>query len=142
MQKILKSFFSNRDDGIDGDLKWTPHKPKWFEYPIYIVLRPKGWRRLCWWIRNPAHDFTWYVIGHVDCQREGRVHKISESPQGIDWGANNNFEGLYKATYRCTKHNKNLTFRFYGKGKFQTYFGHRHGGAFGFKFNFGRIPNK
>lgn len=41
----------NEDDGLYGDDAWR-------------AGRPKTWRlALTWWLRNPCHNLTWYVLG-------------------------------------------------------------------------------
>lgn len=50
MNRVLWALFGNDDDGPTGPPSFMPAAPPW-------------WRRVCWWIRNPAHNFTFYVIG-------------------------------------------------------------------------------
>ena len=46
---IIKSLFTNSDEPIPPDRYW-PDTPLWL-------------RKILWWFRNPAHDFTTYVMG-------------------------------------------------------------------------------
>ena len=63
--KVLKSFFTNREDGIYGDNRW-PH-----------AKDPDNWlKAVRWWIRNPAHDFCFRVIGLYDKKQQGLTKSV------------------------------------------------------------------
>jgi hypothetical protein len=32
----------------------------------YLADRPRWWRRVCWWCRNPAHNLLHFVLGCKD----------------------------------------------------------------------------
>src|SRR5574338_693702 len=54
------AFFDNELDGVYGiGTKWNPEG------------KTDKWTAIKWWIRNPAHNFTWHVIGfaHKDSVR-------------------------------------------------------------------------
>lgn len=46
---FLLSFFTNRDEPL-------PPSNKWPKYPMWL-------RKILWWVRNPAHDFTFHIVG-------------------------------------------------------------------------------
>lgn len=50
--RLLLSCFTNADD---------PMPPSWFK-----ADKPLYWRKILWWIRNPGHDLTFYVLGLAD----------------------------------------------------------------------------
>lgn len=69
---LIWAFFGNADDGPIGDLNWNPTR------------RDTIWIRLCWWVRNPCHNFTFYVLGvaqHITT-RVGRFPRDVFAPQG------------------------------------------------------------
>jgi hypothetical protein len=50
--------FGNADDGVIGDRKRNP-------------AQIDTWRtRLAWWLRNPLHNLTWYLLGVADRRRD------------------------------------------------------------------------
>lgn len=54
---ILWALFGNDDDGIYGE---GPHAH-------FRVCRPNTTQKfIAWWLRNPLHNFTFYVIGSAD----------------------------------------------------------------------------
>lgn len=64
------AIFGNDDDGIYGE------GPKAHYYPNYPNTVGKFWR---WWLRNPLHNFTFYVIGSADRQNSAfTVLKIGD----------------------------------------------------------------
>ncbi len=96
-----------------------PEPPDWY--------RPgRACRRVRWHLRNPFHNFTFYVIGIADKEFErtgthpGRVFH----PEG----------GWTRATarYRCWR----LPFVSYLRGDFKFYLGWRERGNFGVKLTF------
>jgi len=49
MKKLLWAIFGNDDD---------PYPPIWF-----MTNEPQWIRTIMWYVRNPLHNFFWYVIG-------------------------------------------------------------------------------
>lgn len=104
-------WFGNIDD---------PVPPAWF--------RPDEKRRVFkWHLRNPFHNFTFYVIGIADKPhvRSGRYPKKVGNPNG-GW----NFA---VAKHRLLR----LPFLAYNRGKFAFYLGWRERGNLGAKINYG-----
>ena len=68
------ALFGNADDGVDGPPDWRPDLAGWR-------------RRVAWWARNPAHNFTAYVAGvaHRDVWVVGRYPRDVMAPAGINW---------------------------------------------------------
>ncbi len=109
-------WFGNADD---------PVPPTWF--------RPEEKGRVFKWrLRNPFHNFTFYVIGIADKPhvRSGRYPKRIGNPNG-GW----NFA---VAAYKWLR----LPFISYSRNKFDFYLGWRTGGNFGGKININakRLP--
>jgi hypothetical protein len=48
---LIWAFFYNDDDGEVGDHYWNPSQ------------QDTRWIRIKWWLRNPAHNFCFYVLG-------------------------------------------------------------------------------
>ena len=97
-----------------------PGPPAWF--------RPGEKNRVAKWrMRNPFHNFTFYVIGIADKHhfRSGRFPRSIRDP--IDGGWN-----FSAARHRFIW----LPFIAYNRGKFDFYFGWRPGGNFGGKVNY------
>jgi len=97
----------------------TPNAPDWY--------RParKG-RNFYWHLRNPFHNFTFYVLGIADKP----FVRVGPHPRDT---ANPN-EGWNHAIcrYKCLR----LPFVDYKRGGFEFYAGWRTGGNLGFKLNF------
>ncbi len=114
MKKIIWALFGNDDDGIYGDLNFNPSQQKTW------------WIAIKWWLRNPFHNFTFYVIGLADIPesdytRRGRYPFTNFNPY-MGW----NFTAI---TYKWLW----LPFISY-EGEFgKFYIGWRDRGAFGFK---------
>jgi hypothetical protein len=105
-------WFGNADD---------PEPPEW-----YAPGDPA--RRRKWHLRNPLHNFTFYVVGVADKPFE----RVGRNPQDVfhpDGGWN-------WATCRY-KHCR-LPFFSYKRGRFATYWGWRERGNFGLKLTFRR----
>lgn len=49
--RLLWAFFGNDDDGMYGDTSFNPNQIKSF------------WWAIKWWVRNPMHNLTHYVLG-------------------------------------------------------------------------------
>lgn len=102
-------WFKNSDD---------PVPPDWF--------RPdEKHREFKWSLRNPMHNFNFYVIGVADkkIHRSGRFPEKNSDPRG-GW----DFEASrYKIIW--------LPYISYHRPKFDFYFGWRNRGNFGIKFN-------
>lgn len=105
-------WFGNADD---------PEPPEW-----YKPDDPS--RRRKWLMRNPLHNFTFYVIGVADkpFERVGRHPKDVFNPEG-GWN-------LATSRHRCWR----LPFISYTRGRFATYWGWRERGNFGVKLTFRR----
>ena len=83
-------------------------------------------RKLTWSLRNPGHNFTFYVIGIEDkvFLRVGRyADRVANPNGGWNWAV---------CHYRWLR----LPFIDYHSGRFEFYFGWRNGGNFGMKLNF------
>jgi hypothetical protein len=98
----------------------APTPPDWF--------RPGEKHRVFkWHLRNPFHNFAFYVIGIADKPhiRSGRYPKAVANPNG-GWN------------FAVAKY-KGLRFPFvsYSRGEFDFYLGWRKGGNFGIKINYG-----
>ncbi len=106
-------WFGNVDD---------PEPPEWY--------RPgsRG-RRPLWQLRNPLHNFTFYVIGIAD-KPFTRSGKFPDSVFAPDGGWNRAV-----ARYKCVR----LPFISFSGNCCQFYFGWRERGNFGCKVNFGSI---
>lgn len=107
------AFFGNEDDGMVGPDSW--------DAPGFLgkkVQAATAWRIFWWWMRNPMHNFTHYVIGVAD-----REHTYV--------GADMDSQGLIVAHVVCGK--LRLPFvAFNYKGLF-SYIGWRPSGGFGIK---------
>lgn len=100
------SVFGNADDGPCGDDKWRRGRPDTF------------WLRVQWWLRNPAHNLTHYVVGVAD-----RAHTY----HGPDMGS----QGLILARVVCGP--LVLPFVAFNHKGLYSYIGWRPSGAFGIK---------
>jgi hypothetical protein len=96
-----------------------PVAPDWY--------RPgRGCRNFMWHMRNPFHNFDFYVVGIVEkpFTRVGRfADRISNPNDGWNWAV-------------CRYKRLRLPFIDFKRGGFEFYFGWRTGGAFGIKLNF------
>jgi hypothetical protein len=105
-------WFANADD---------PVPPK--------TYRPgKRGRKFMWYLRNPFHNFTFYVIGIADKPflRTGRyANRVANPNGGWNW-AMSRYQWLW------------LPFVDYHRNRFEFYLGWRDGGNFGIKLNFGQ----
>ena len=102
-----------------------PVPPPWY--------RPgKRSRTFLWHLRNPCHNFTFFVMGIGDKPflRVGKHPANVASPEG-GWN-------VAVCQYKCLR----LPFVDYALGRFEFYCGWRNGGNFGMKFNFGHVPAK
>lgn len=106
-------WFGNVDD---------PEPPAWY--------RPGSPSRRCLWqLRNPLHNFSFYVIGIADkpFTRAGRFPKAVFAPDnGWNWAV---------ASHECVR----LPFISFNDEWGRFYFGWRERGNLGFKVNFGRL---
>jgi hypothetical protein len=108
---------------------WQKLNPVWwfgnFDDPI-----PPHWyrpgqkcRNFMWGLRNPCHNFHFYVIGIADKSfvRVGRFPGTNLNPNGgWNWAV-------------CQYKRLRLPFLAYSRGRFQTYWGWRGNGNFGMK---------
>jgi hypothetical protein len=101
----------------------SPTPPDWY--------RPgKRSRNFTWHVRNPFHNFTFYVIGIADkpFTRVGRFPgEVSNPNGGWNWAV-------------CRYKWRRLPFIGYNRGRFKFYCGWRGSGNFGMKFNFSGKP--
>jgi hypothetical protein len=98
-----------------------PNAPDWY-HPSQPL------RTFRWHIRNPFHNFTFYVIGIADkpFTRVGPYARQTGNPNGgWNWAVNR-----YKRL--------RLPFADYRRHGFEFYLGWRTGGNFGIKINFGQ----
>ena len=107
------AFFGNEDDGMMGDPRWQA--PAWLGATIQ---QTPFWRMFWWWLRNPAHNFTHYVIGVAD--REHTYVGPDMDSQG--------FINAY-VQYKSIR----LPFLAYNRNGFFSYIGWRPSGGFGIK---------
>ncbi|MFT4172833.1 MAG: hypothetical protein QM639_09765 [Rhodocyclaceae bacterium] len=112
------AIFGNEDDG---------YAPPGFE-----VARPQWQRAVLWWLRNPAHNLTFYVLGVVDRDRwiEGEHGTDVHAPGG----------GWLTCVTRVGR--LALPFVSYQSAHIKAYAGWRPAGAFGIKFNIMRRQEK
>ena len=140
---LIWIIFGNADDGIYGDDRWVPpgcyypngikvYKPeltlfgKNLTIPIPFISfgnieriqYSNPWKAFWWWLRNPLHNFTHYVIGVAD-QEHTYVGPDMDS------------QGFIKA-YVLYNGRKLPFYAFNYKGLF-SYIGWRPSGGFGIK---------
>jgi hypothetical protein len=105
--------------------------PLWWFKDIDDPLPPAWYRpsrktrRLTWSLRNPFHNFNFYVIGVADRKftRSSRYPEVTSNPHG-GWN------------FAVSKYKRlQLPFVSYRRGRLETYFGWRDRGNFGIKFN-------
>ena len=107
-------WFGNVDD---------PVPPDWY--------RPGSrWRTVFWQLRNPLHNFTFYVLGVADREftRTGKFPEAVFAPDG----------GWNWAVTRCGW--VRLPFLSFNGERGRFYLGWRERGNFGGKVNFGKLP--
>ena len=108
-------WFGNVDD---------PEPPEWY--------RPgSSSRRWLWQLRNPLHNFTFYVIGIAD-KPFTRAGKFPDAVFARDGGWN-----WSVARYKCVR----LPFISFNGERWRFYLGWRERGNFGGKVNFGKLPS-
>ena len=107
IDKALWALFGNDDEHPNPPSHYLSDKPLWY-------------RHVRWWIRNPAHNFTNYVIGVKKLIREGKY-----TPGGIYPKSPFNEDGRW---------NLCLPFISYRGRYLMAYIGWRPGGDFGIKF--------
>jgi hypothetical protein len=76
MRWLIWALFGNDDDGIYGDPVWNPLREK------------KWWIAMLWWVRNPFHNLTFYVLGITNKPfvRYGRYPSDNFAPvSGWNW---------------------------------------------------------
>ncbi len=69
------ALFGNLDDGPTGPADFEPGRPAWL-------------RAMLWWLRNPFHNLTFYVLGvtHLDQIRAGRFPlSVFAQGGGFNW---------------------------------------------------------
>jgi len=111
---------------------WQKLNPVWWLGNVNDPVAPEGYRRgkccrnLTWYLRNPFHNFTFFVIGVADkpFTRVGRCPDEVFNPEGgWNWAV---------CRYKCLR----LPFISYIRGGFKVYWGWRANGNFGIKLNF------
>ncbi len=103
--------FGNEDDGIYGDATWRAGRPRSFGLAVK------------WWLRNPCHNLTWYVLGIANRDRLLVINKDSDAPGWV--------YGYLSAGWL------RLPFLAYN-GRLVGYIGWRPSGAFGLKLRRGK----
>lgn len=86
--------------------------------------KPQWLRKLLWYLRNPLHNFTWYVIGVAD-----RIKKVESMFEPyIQWYPGGGWLKLHVVTLKGTR----LPFWSWWskKSMIEGYFGWRPSGAF------------
>lgn len=111
------ALFGNDDDGYFGDADWRAGRDK------------TAWLAMVWWLRNPCHNFTWYVIGVADRERlhRGRWSPDIHRPDGGWLMAVTDVRMLGLAL--------KLPFVSFLSPYIKAYVGWRPSGAFGIKLN-------
>ena len=111
---------------------WQKLNPVWWFGNADDPIPPKSyrpgkrWRTFTWHLRNPFHNFTFYVIGIADKPflRVGRyADRVANPNGGWNWAI-------------CHYQWLHLPFVDYRRGRFEFYWGWRNGGNFGMKLNF------
>lgn len=105
------ALFGNEDDGYFGSDSWRSGRAK----TLGLAFK--------WWLRNPLHNLTWYVIGVADRDR------MISGPFG-DQHANPNGGWLWSIT---SVGRIRLPYVSYTSSRVKFYAGWRPSGAFGFK---------
>ncbi len=122
------TFLGNEDDGIFGESRKRP-------YSTNINLRTFA----SWQMRNPGHNFCFYVIGSADWKEHcnfsildlnDKNSRILESSENSEVFSGNN--GL-KLAFNDFKPFIAFNFRHLNNKEFQFYFGWRNEGNFGIK---------
>ena len=115
---------------------WQKANPIWWFRNADDPVPPESYRagkccrNLTWHLRNPCHNFTFYVMGIADkpFTRAGPFPTKTSNPTG----------GWNRAV--CRYRWLRLPFIDYQRGRFEFYLGWRTGGSFGLKLNFGKKP--
>ena len=111
---------------------WEKMNPIWWFANADDPVPPESYRvgkscrQLTWRLRNPCHNFTFYVMGIADKPhtRVGRYPaKVASPDGGWNWAV-------------CRYKRLRLPFVDYKRGRFELYCGWRNGGNFGMKLNF------
>lgn len=110
---------------------WTKCNPAWWfgnaddPVPPENYRKGKCCRQFMWHMRNPCHNFTFYVMGIEDKAhvRVGKYPaKVANPNGGWNWAV-------------CQYKRLRLPFVDYQRGRFEFYCGWRNGGNFGMKLN-------
>ncbi len=117
---------------------WQKLNPIWWVGNADDPAPPKSYRpgkrtrKFTWYLRNPFHNFTFYVIGIEDkvFLRVGRyADRVANPNGGWNWAV-------------CRYQWLRLPFVDYHRGRFEFYFGWRNGGNFGMKLNFAQHTSR
>jgi len=114
--KLFWYIFGNSDDP-EPPINYLPNKPFWL-------------RTLLWYLRNPLHNFTFYVIGckHKDRIVHGKEPSKVFVEQGWNWYIGRPVDSKWRWLPFISYQRK------IGRKTFQFYIGFRLGTCFGFKF--------
>lgn len=108
---LVWALFKNEDDGEIGDRNWNPEQKD-------------SWKiRILWWIRNPAHNLCFFVIGMAG---EPGV-RVGDYPGTVF----NPHGGWNRCTHYSASGRRAKFVSYIGRIKF--YFGVRERGNFGIK---------
>jgi len=111
---------------------WTKCNPVWWfgnaddPEPPENYRKGKCCRQFMWRMRNPCHNFTFFILGIEDKPhvRTGKYPgKVANPNGGWNWAV-------------CKYKRLRLPFVDYKRGRFEFYCGWRNGGNFGMKLNF------
>ncbi len=109
--KVVWALFGNERDGYIGDTTWNPEQ------------KDNAWIRVKWWVRNPLHNFMWYVVGFAD--KDSTRYDVNDSDQ----------PGWNKAWSIVEGGSFKYPFYLYQGKKVVFYIGWRSRGHFGIKLN-------
>lgn len=107
---LIWALFGNEDDGTIGDRNWNPEQ------------KDTIWIRIKWWLRNPLHNLTFYVLGCAGVEST----RYSTANAGVFKG-----DGGWMFAYSKTKYMIYPFVSYLGHIKF--YIGWRERGNFGIK---------
>ncbi|WP_059359722.1 hypothetical protein [Parachlamydia acanthamoebae] len=127
------SLFGNDDDGIFGEEETAHYRP---EYPISAS------KALCWSLRNPLHNFCFYVIGSAH-RKNSEWTLLKMTKKGISIGDYSeegkivfaNERSCFFAGLHGGKPFLSLRLCYFSHYRSDFYIGWRCRGNFGLKFN-------
>jgi len=116
LKRLLWALFGNDDE--------HPNPPTW-----YWPTQPLWWRHVKWWLRNPGHNFVFYVIGVAGKPFERIVVYPRGAPSNLVFRPNGWYVAYIK--YKTWR----LPFVSYQGRYAKWYVGVRERGGWGMKFN-------